>query len=74
MKDIDPSAARKEKKLKITRNDKNTFKAIALEWFDNQKDNWCEGHAKKVWRCLERNAFPYIGTSPIGVCCIMVFR
>lgn len=66
LKDIDPSAARKEKKITLTRNAENTFKAIAMEWFDIQKDEWSAGHAQKVWRCLEMNAFPYIGARPLS--------
>lgn len=65
MKDVDPSEARKENKAKIVRNAENTFKAVALEWFNNQKDVWSEGYADKVYRCLEKNAFPYIGQKPI---------
>ena len=66
LKDIDPSSERKEKKRTLTRNAENTFKAIAMEWYDIKKGEWSVGHAQKVWRCLEMNAFPYIGARPIG--------
>jgi integrase len=65
-KNIDPSAARKENKAAIIRNADNTFKAIALEWYDNKKDAWSIGHAQKVWRILEMNAFPDIGARPLN--------
>lgn len=65
IKNIDPSEARKENKAQIIRNAENTFKAVALEWYDNQKDVWSENYANKIIRCLEKNAFPYIGDRPI---------
>ncbi len=65
-KDVDPSVARKENKQKIKREVENSFQLVALEWFENQKPVWSEGHAQKVWRCIEKNAFPYIGDMPIN--------
>lgn len=63
---IDPMVNKAEDKRQAIRNVENNFKAVALEWFDNQKDNWSAGYAQKILRCLERNAFPYIGARPIG--------
>lgn len=65
LKDIDPSEVRKENKEQIIRNAENTFKAVALEWYENQKDVWSESYSNKIIRCLEKNAFPYIGARPI---------
>ncbi len=63
---IDPSTAKKDKKLIATRNVENTFKVIALEWFEIQKDNWSVGYGQKIMRIMEMNLFPFIGNSPIA--------
>ena len=63
---IDPMEERKKVKAATIRNVNNTFKAVALEWYELNKDRWSEGYAKKILRCLERNLFPYIGTTPIA--------
>ena len=66
LQDIDPSKARKNKRAEISRNSENTFKVIALEWFDLQTDRWSMGYAQKNKRILEMNLFPYIGDMPIA--------
>jgi len=66
LNDTDPSAARKEKKIHITRNAENTFKAIALEWHEQNKDRWSKNYAYKVLKGLELNVFPFIGERPIA--------
>lgn len=63
---IDPMAQKAENKRQALRNVENTFKAVALEWHELNKDRWSAGYAQKIIRCLERNLFPYIGTRPIG--------
>lgn len=63
---IDPATARKDEKKKIVRNAQNTFKAVALEWHENQKGRWSENHANNVLHRLERDIFPFIGTEPIA--------
>lgn len=62
----DPVQARKLEKLKATRNTGNTFKAIALEWYDKQAPQWSASHAKRMLRQLERDLFPWIGERPIA--------
>ncbi len=66
LKDIDPSAARKDKKRLTSRNAENTFKAVALEWHGQNKDRWSKNYAYKVLRGLELNVFPFIGHRPIS--------
>lgn len=65
-KNIDPSTARKDKKRQASRNAENTFKAVALEWHDKNKDRWSKNYAYKVLKGLELNVFPYIGHRPIS--------
>lgn len=63
---VDPSIEKKAEKRKIIRNAENTFKVVALEWHENQKGRWSDGHALGVMTKLERNAFPLIGNTPIA--------
>ena len=43
----------------------NSFNNIAFEWWENEREGWKEDHAKNVWRTLEVDVLPYIGTRPI---------
>ena len=65
-KGTDPVQARKLDKLKATRTDGDTFKAIALEWYGKQAPQWSASHAGRMLRQLERDLFPWIGDRPIN--------
>lgn len=58
----DPVQARKIEKLKSTRPDGDTFKAVALEWYGKQAPQWSASHAERSLRQLERDLFPWIGS------------
>ena len=58
----DPVQARKAEKLKATRPDGDTFKAVALEWYGKQAPQWSKSHADRSLRQLERDLFPWIGS------------
>lgn len=62
----DPVQVRKVEKLKATRNDSDTFKAVALEWYAKQAPQWSESHADRMLRQFERDLFPWIGERPIA--------
>lgn len=57
----DPVQVRKVEKLRATRTDDDTFKAIALEWYGKQAPQWSASHAERSLRQLERDLFPWIG-------------
>lgn len=57
----DPAQARKAEKLKVANPSGDTFKAVALEWFDLQAPGWSESHATRTRRNLEKDLFPFIG-------------
>ena len=57
----DPVQARKVEKLKATRTDGDTFKAVALEWYGKQAPQWSASHAERSLRQLERDLCPWIG-------------
>lgn len=58
---MDPVQARKVEKLKAVNPDGDTFKVVALEWFEKQAPQWSEAHASRSKRQLERDLFPWIG-------------
>ena len=62
----DPSATKKENRKEAERVARNTFRAVALEWHENQKGKWTPKHAVNVMRRLEIDIFPYIGSRPIS--------
>jgi hypothetical protein len=37
------------------------FRAIALEWYDKQSNQWSPGHATRALRQFERDLFPLAG-------------
>jgi len=61
----DPVLHKKKIKYNGVRDAKNTFQAIALDWFENRKDRWGERYADEVIKRLEKDIFPEIGKIPI---------
>lgn len=64
---VDPVAMRKEERERnavIEAASKNTFRAVALEWLETQKDTWSSANLKKKSRLLEI-LFSQIGDRPI---------
>ena len=63
---IDPMM---EKKLAGLKNAEglDTFKKVALEWFENMKNGaaWSPQHTQRISTTLYNRFFPYIGTIPI---------
>jgi integrase len=58
---VDPIQARKIKKLKSVNPAGDTFKVVALEWFEKQEPQWSQAHAVRSKRQLERDLFPWLG-------------
>lgn len=65
-RNIDPSDARRDGRREAVRAAGNTFKAIALEWHENQKGRWSDNHYNNVLHRLETDIFPFIGKMPIA--------
>ena len=63
---IDPMANKKETRRKAIRKAENTFKAVALEWHELNKERWSDNYSYKILKGLELNVFPYIGHRPIA--------
>lgn len=57
----DPIQAKKVEKLKAVNPAGDTFKVVALEWYEKQEPQWSEAHAVRAKRQFERDLFPWLG-------------
>jgi integrase len=64
-KGIDPSEAKKQKKLDIAISYENNFEAIAREWHHQRIHTWQPKHAATIMTRLATYVFPKIGSKPI---------
>mgnify|MGYP003599457608 CR=1 FL=1 len=64
---INPSAQRDEIRAAAKREAANSFKAVALSWYENWRigKGIDEKHAKKTLQRLENDVFPAVGNQPI---------
>lgn len=63
---FDPMEAKKSQKVERAVQAANTFAAVAKEWHEKFKPDWTEGHAAQIWRRLEDDTFPDMGSRPIA--------
>lgn len=63
---IDPGEVRKAQKTASSAVTENSFEVVAREWHEKFKQRWTAVHADTTIRRLERDAFPWIGSRPIG--------
>ena len=57
----DPIEARKAQSI----SDSTSFEAVAREWFVKFSPGWSEGHANRIFRRLENDVFPWLGSRSI---------
>jgi integrase len=62
---IDPSQAKKAKKVEQAKAQANNLEVIAREWHSQQAQKWSASYTTKVLRAMERDLFPYVGTLPL---------
>lgn len=63
---IDPAQSKKEDKLNQLINTEHSFETIAHDWHNNQKQRWSEGHAISIYKRLQADIFPLLGSKPIN--------
>ena len=63
---IDPAEVKKAEKRSNRLNAENSFEAITREWHAKYGATWSDGHAARILRSLEADAFPWIGGRPIS--------
>lgn len=62
---IDPSDIRRDGKRQAIRDANNTFKAIALEWHEKQKERLSENYFNEILHSLGKDVFPSIGKDQV---------
>jgi len=60
---VDPSYQRK---IKLA-GDKDSFEAIAKEWYGKYRSQWTDNHAATTLRRIKANLLPWLGNRPIAV-------
>lgn len=62
---VQPTQKRKaERQLQISENE-NTFKAVAVEWIERNKQRWTPYYLSQIERVLTADVYPIIGDLPI---------
>jgi integrase len=64
-KNIDPQSERDQQQFDSELSANNTFELIAGQWFELHKLKVNSTTAAKIWRSLEKDAFPRLGKIPI---------
>lgn len=57
----DPVQLRIADRLKVSNPVGDTFKTVALEWYNKQAPQWSQAHAERSLRQFERDLFPWLG-------------
>ncbi len=65
-RDLDPGDVKKAQKAAEKEAGRNTFEAVAREWYIKHSPSWVEGHRTKIIARLERDVFPYIGRRAVS--------
>jgi integrase len=64
---IDPGEQRKAMKYATAEGAANSVEVVAREWLEKLGSRWAKSHAAKTKRALERDVFPWLGTTPIAL-------
>lgn len=62
---VDPQEHKKEQARVRAQEARNTFRILALEWFEQKKPEWSQKNIDTVASRLEKDVFPVIGDIPI---------
>jgi integrase len=63
---VDPGGMKTAAKAAKVAEKENTFEAVARDWHTRFRTQWSEKHAEQILRRLELDAFPWLGTRPVG--------
>lgn len=58
---IDPAQARRIARLTAINPAGDSFRVVALEWYDKKAPQWSQAHATRARRQFERDLFPWLG-------------
>lgn len=62
---IDPMDYKRELEQQRVQEARNTFRVMALEWYEHKRPEWSDANTKTIKSRLERDIFPIIGNTPI---------
>lgn len=57
---LDPSSQKRQEKLVAVYRDRNTFFAVAEEWWKKNIPRWTPRHADRTWARLVNHVFPHL--------------
>jgi integrase len=63
---VDPGVLKQVSKRATRISSENSFEAITREWYVKHSKNWVPSHGDRIIKRLERDIFPWIGSSPIA--------
>jgi integrase len=64
-KGVNPSLHRKQEKVRLSHESRNTFKAVAEEWLERNAEVWADKTYLQRERLLLSDVYPSIGSLPI---------
>lgn len=63
---VDPVLARQQEKMRQSLTADNSFKSVALEWYEKQKPHWSASHATRTLSWLRARPVPLLWQSSHG--------
>ncbi|ODS23366.1 hypothetical protein AB835_09440 [Candidatus Endobugula sertula] len=63
--DTDPADVKRARKIARNLSTVDTFKALAIEWYEKEKKHWSTTHSDRVNRLLNKDLFCLIGELPV---------
>jgi integrase len=61
----DPTIVRRQQRAAAHGDSRNSFEAIGMRWWEDNKPRWAPKHAEKALIRLKKHVFPEIGSVPI---------
>ncbi|MCX2979754.1 DUF4102 domain-containing protein [Halieaceae bacterium IMCC14734] len=65
-REIDPSTARRQKKITDKHEGDNTFESVAEDWFRTKMEGKSESYTDRTKRLLKNDLYPALGKRPIN--------
>jgi integrase len=62
----DPGAVKQAQKRAAKISSANTFDAVAREWHGKARNTWDPRHADRVWKSIENDLLPDLGSRPVA--------
>ncbi len=62
----DPATVRKAAEAERAKAARDSFEAVAREWYAMQREAWAENYRDKVLARLENDLLPYLGSRPVA--------